>query len=90
LDSLMTFDALGAAPLLSATPLLVIHGRVDAYCSPELAEALHAQATGPKESLWLDAERHVDFYDVEPYVTRAADAAADLPAPPTEPSSPPS
>jgi hypothetical protein len=34
LHSLMTFDALGAAPLLADTPLLVIHGKVDAYCSP--------------------------------------------------------
>src|SRR5258705_12980120 len=74
LHALMTFDALGAAPLLAATPLLVVHGRTDAYCAPELAEALHADATGPKEFLWLDAERHVDLYDVESYVTQAADA----------------
>jgi fermentation-respiration switch protein FrsA (DUF1100 family) len=76
LHALMTFDALGAAPLLAATPLLVVHGRTDAYCAPELAEALHAEAPGPKEILWLDAERHVDLYDVEPYVTQAAEAAA--------------
>jgi fermentation-respiration switch protein FrsA (DUF1100 family) len=78
LHALMTFDALGAAPLLAATPLLVVHGRTDAYCAPELAEALHAQAAGPKEILWLDAERHTDLYDVEPHVTRAADAAAEF------------
>src|SRR5258705_13749214 len=72
LHALMTFDALGAAPLLAATPLLVVHGRTDAYCAPELAEALHAGATGPKEIRWLDAERHIALYDVEPYVTRAA------------------
>lgn len=76
LHSLMTFDALGAAPLLTGTPLLVVHGRTDAYCSPELADALYSQAAGPKEILWLDAERHTDLYDVEPYVTRSADAAA--------------
>jgi fermentation-respiration switch protein FrsA (DUF1100 family) len=78
LHSLMTFDALGAAPLLGATPLLVVHGREDAYCSPELAEALHAGATGPKEIVWLDAAWHIDLYDAEPYVSRAADAAADF------------
>jgi fermentation-respiration switch protein FrsA (DUF1100 family) len=78
LHSLMTFDALGAAPFLSATPLLVVHGRVDAYCSPELAEALYTDASGPKEMLWLDASLHVDLYDTEPYVTQAADAAADF------------
>jgi fermentation-respiration switch protein FrsA (DUF1100 family) len=72
----MTFDALGSAPLLSATPLLVVHGRKDDYCAPELAEALYADATGPKEIRWLDAERHIDLYDVEPYVSEAADAVA--------------
>jgi uncharacterized protein len=76
LHALMTFDALGAAPLLAATPLLVIHGRSDAYCAPELADALHAQATGPKEIVWLDTEQHIDLYDVEPHVTTAADATA--------------
>lgn len=76
LHALMTFDALGAAPLLAATPLLVVHGRTDAYCAPELAEALYSQATGPKEMLWLDTERHIDLYDAEPYVTQAAGATA--------------
>jgi fermentation-respiration switch protein FrsA (DUF1100 family) len=76
LHALMTFDALGAAPLLSATPLLVVHGRTDAYCAPELAEAVYTAATGPKEICWLDAERHIDLYDVEPYIGQAADAAA--------------
>lgn len=77
LHSLMTFDALGAASMLTATPLLVVHGRTDAYCAPELAEALHAEAGGPKEEiLWLDAEQHIDLYDVELYVTQAAEAAA--------------
>lgn len=78
LHSLMTLDALGAAPLLSKTPLLVVHGRTDAYCSPERAETLYEQATGPKELLWLDAALHIDLYDVEPYVTQAADATADF------------
>src|SRR5689334_12926610 len=66
LHALMTFDALGAAQLLSATPLLVVHGRQDAYCAPELAEALYADATGPKEIRWLDAGQHIDLYDREP------------------------
>jgi uncharacterized protein len=76
LHALMTFDALGAAGLLAATPLLVVHGKVDAYCSPELAEAMYAEATGPKEIRWLDAKQHIDLYDVEPYVTQAVEAAA--------------
>jgi fermentation-respiration switch protein FrsA (DUF1100 family) len=76
LHALMTFDALGAGPLLGATPLLVVHGRKDDYCSPELAEALHEQAAGPKRITWLDAEQHIDLYDAEPHVTRAADETA--------------
>ncbi|MFC0508252.1 alpha/beta hydrolase [Micromonospora costi] len=78
LYSLMTFDALGAAPLLAATPLLVVHGRADAYCAPELAAELHRRATGAKELVWLDAAQHIDLYDTEPYVTEAVGAAADF------------
>ncbi|MEN3359580.1 MAG: uncharacterized protein V7637_3562 [Mycobacteriales bacterium] len=76
LYALMTFDALGAAPLLAATPLLVVHGRADDYCAPELASLLHAQAAGQKEIRWLDCARHIDLYDVEPYVRQAAEATA--------------
>ena len=78
LHALMTFDALGAAPLLAATPLLVVHGRIDAYCAPELAETFYTDATGPKEIVWLNAKQHIDLYDVEPYVQQAADAAASF------------
>lgn len=78
LHTLMTFDALGAAPLLGDTPLLVVHGREDAYCAPELAAALYADAPGRKEIRWLDAGQHIDLYDVEPYVGQAADATADF------------
>jgi hypothetical protein len=76
LHSLMTFDALSAAELLAATPLLIVHGKTDAYCSPELAQALYERTPGDKEILWLDASQHIDLYDREPYVTQAAQAAA--------------
>lgn len=78
LHSLMTLDALGAAPLLGDTPLLVVHGTLDAYCSPELATALHAAATGTKEIRWLDTTQHIDLYDVEPYVSQARVATAEF------------
>jgi uncharacterized protein len=78
LHSLMTFDALGAADLLAATPLLVVHGRTDAYCSPQLAQELHERKPGDKEILWMDVDRHIDLYDVEPHVTQAAQATADF------------
>ncbi len=76
LHALMTFDALGAGPLLTDTPLLVVHGRVDAYCSPELAAELYVNAAGKKEILWLDCTEHIDLYDVEPHVSRAIEATA--------------
>jgi fermentation-respiration switch protein FrsA (DUF1100 family) len=76
LHALMTWDALGAAPLLAKTPLLIVHGRADDYCSPVLAAAAHEQAPGPKEIVWLDATQHIDLYDVDPFVSQAADAAA--------------
>jgi uncharacterized protein len=78
LHSLMTFDALGAADLLAATPLLIVHGKTDAYCSPELARELYERKPGDKEILWMDTDRHVDLYDLEPHVTQAAQATADF------------
>ncbi len=74
LHALMTFDAVGAAPLLADTALLVVHGKVDGYCPPELAAQLHANASGDKEIVWLDCDQHIDLYDQEPYVTEAVDA----------------
>jgi uncharacterized protein len=76
LHSLMTFDALSAADLLTATPLLVVHGTKDDYCSPDLARMLHERAQGPKEIAWLDTTNHIDLYDTEPFVTQAADLTA--------------
>ena len=76
LHSLMTFDALGAAELLADTPLLVVHGERDAYCSPALAQALYDRTPGDKEIRWLDASLHIDLYDNAPYVTAAVAAAA--------------
>jgi uncharacterized protein len=66
----MTFDALSAAELLSGTPLLIVHGKTDAYCSPDLARELYERKPGDKEILWLDTSQHIDLYDREPYVTR--------------------
>jgi fermentation-respiration switch protein FrsA (DUF1100 family) len=71
LHSLMTLDVLGARPLLP--PSLIVHGRKDDYCSPELAAAMDAD-----ETVWLDCERHVDLYDNETYVARAVTATAEF------------
>ncbi len=76
LHSLMTFDALSAADLLAGTPLLVVHGERDAYCSPALAQAVYDRKPGDKEILWLDASLHTDLYDNRPYVSQAVAATA--------------
>jgi fermentation-respiration switch protein FrsA (DUF1100 family) len=75
--SLLTFDAAGAADFLDATPLCVIHGRSDDYCSPAGAQALYDRARGPKDILWLDTTNHIDLYDVPDYVEPAVRRCAD-------------
>jgi hypothetical protein len=76
LHSLMTFDALGAADLLAVTPLLIVHGRTDAYCSPELAELAYERSPGDKQLIWLDTANHIDLYDNTQHVSRAVEATA--------------
>ncbi|MBX6389946.1 MAG: alpha/beta hydrolase [Frankia sp.] len=83
LHSLMTLDALAAAPLLADVPLLIVHGRVDDYCSPELAAEMHrrtaAASTRDNASLvWLDTTSHIDLYDAEPHVSDAVAATVDF------------
>jgi len=77
LHSLMTFDALGAAPLLTATPAA---GRARPHrrllSTRARRGAAHRRRADRRRSSGLDAARHIDLYDVEPYVIRAADAAA--------------
>ena len=71
-------DARRAPPaeLLDHTPFLVVHGTVDAYCTPEGAQAVFDRATGPKEIEWIETPNHIDIYDrpelVEPAVERVA------------------
>jgi uncharacterized protein len=73
---LLTLDALSAADFLDRTPFLVVHGKVDAYCTPEGAQAVFDRATGPKEIEWLESSNHIDIYDrpelVRPAVARVA------------------
>jgi fermentation-respiration switch protein FrsA (DUF1100 family) len=78
LHALLTFDALGRAALLAATPLLIMHGRKDDYCSPELATRLYDTTPGEREIVWLDAGQHIDLYDREPFVSQAVAATADF------------
>jgi fermentation-respiration switch protein FrsA (DUF1100 family) len=68
---IMTLDAMGAADLISGTPLLVVHGTTDDYCSPEDARAVFDRAGEPKRIVWLPTTNHIDLYDVAEYVDPA-------------------
>jgi uncharacterized protein len=68
---LVTLDAAMAADFISPTPLLVVHGRRDDYCSPEGAQAVFDRAGEPKRLVWLDTSCHVDLYDVPTFVEPA-------------------
>ena len=50
LHALLTFGALGRAALLAETPLLIVHGRKDDYCSPELAARMHDETPATRRS----------------------------------------
>lgn len=73
---LITVDNMTGADFLSPKPGLIVHGVVDRFCSPEGAEEAYKRMDEPKRLVWLDAKRHIDLYDAEPYVTRAAEATA--------------
>lgn len=75
LYSLLTTDLAAGADFISPTPWLMVHGRTDAYCSPDGAGAAFARAGEPKEVLWLDTTNHIDLYDVPAYVDPAVAAA---------------
>jgi uncharacterized protein len=71
LYSLMTLDVLSSADLLERTPLLVVHGTHDDYCSPAGARALFDRATGLKSLEWIETTNHIELYDSEPHVAQA-------------------
>jgi fermentation-respiration switch protein FrsA (DUF1100 family) len=75
LYSLLTTDLASGADFISPTPWLMVHGRTDAYCSPDGAGAAFARAGEPKKALWLDTTNHIDLYDVPDYVEPAVAAA---------------
>lgn len=68
---LVTIDNMAGADFLSPTPGLIVHGVQDAYCSPDGAREAYERMGEPKHIVWLDATRHTDLYDNEPYVTQA-------------------
>lgn len=75
---LITMDNMMGADFLSPKPALIVHGVIDRFCSPEGAEEAYKRLDEPKRLVWLDAKRHIDLYDREPYVTQAVDATTEF------------
>lgn len=71
---LITADLAIGADFVSPTPLLIVHGRTDAFTTPEQARAAFARAGEPKRLVWLDTTNHIDLYDVAGYVDPAVAA----------------
>ncbi len=60
---LITVDLAVGADFLGPTPLLVVHGTTDAFCSPDGARAVFERTTGHAEIRWLETSNHIDLYD---------------------------
>jgi len=75
---LITVDLAIGADFLGPTPLLVVHGTTDAFCSPDGARAVFERATGPTEICWLETSSHIDLYDRPEYVDPATERAVEF------------
>ena len=73
---LLTLDAVSSGPLIAPRPTLMIHGRTDAYCTPEGAQTMFDRIGGPKRLEWLDTTNHIDLYDNPAFVEPAIDLLA--------------
>lgn len=73
---LLTLDAAMGADFLRV-PALYVHGRTDAFCSPEGAQATFERTHSAVKHLeWLDTSNHIDLYDNPVFVEPAVDALA--------------
>ena len=73
---LLTFDAAIGADFVSPTPVRIIHGTRDDYCSPDAARATYDRIGEPRDLRWIQTTNHIDLYDQPDYVEPALDACA--------------
>ena len=73
LQAYFTYNAVADAPLVAPAPLLVLHGTVDLFLWPELAQRVYDAASGDKELAWLETHNHIELYDQDPFVSQAAE-----------------
>jgi len=74
---LLTVDLAMGAEFIGPTPTLIVHGRTDAFCSPEGAQSAFDKIDGTKDLMWLDTTNHIDLYDQPEYVEPAIDRVSD-------------
>jgi uncharacterized protein len=77
IHSLLTLDAAIGADFVSPTPVRIIHGTEDEYCSPADAQRVYDRLGDPSDLVWLETTNHIDLYDQPAYVEPALDSAAD-------------
>jgi fermentation-respiration switch protein FrsA (DUF1100 family) len=74
----LALDVNAAVPLVSPTPLLIVHGRGDQAIPLADAEGVFAAAGEPKEMFVLDTTNHIELYDDDTYVLPAIDRAVSF------------
>jgi fermentation-respiration switch protein FrsA (DUF1100 family) len=72
LQSYFAYNAIAHAPLVAPTPMLIVHGTTDLFLWPEFAQQVYDAAGGDKQLAWIDTHNHIELYDQDPYVSRAA------------------
>ena len=75
MEYLISDQSAEAVPMISPTPLLMIHGEKDVI-PPAAVRAVFERAGDPKKLLVLDC-LHTDLYVREPWVGQSADAAIE-------------
>ncbi|HEX6685907.1 MAG TPA: alpha/beta hydrolase, partial [Candidatus Limnocylindrales bacterium] len=72
LPSYFAYDAVAHARLVAPTPMLILHGTVDLFLWPEIAQRVYDAASGDKEIAWIETHNHIELYDQDPFVGQAA------------------
>ncbi len=76
LHTLLTLDAAIGADFVSPTPVQIIHGTHDDYCSPADAQRVFDRLGDPSDLVWIETTNHIDLYDRARYVEPALESAA--------------
>jgi fermentation-respiration switch protein FrsA (DUF1100 family) len=59
-------DTIAVVSKISPVPVLIIHGGSDDKIGPNIGKQLYEAAADPKELLWIEEAKHVNFEDYQP------------------------